>query len=186
MVARNLTLEHSFQCITEQAIPGIDCILRRHDWPAWWSKIELFRPGMTGPFFYLDLDMLVIRSLDWIGGYLEKSFCAVENWGSRTREGPLYEDELSSAMMIWSGNGATDRIYNNFSEADIRRLHPHGDQTYATEQTRGVVTLIPQSLMCSYKRHCANGPPPGASVVAFHGSPRPHEVDAPWVKEAWQ
>lgn len=186
MVARHLTLDHTFHCITEHAIPGIDCIPRRDDWSAWWAKIELFRPGMTGPFLYLDLDMLVIRSLDWIADYVGKSFCAVENWGSRTREGPLYVDEISSALMIWNGDGTTDRIYQNFSEADILRLHPHGDQTYVSEQMRGSVTLIPQSLMCSFKRHCANGPPEGASIVAFHGRPRPHEVTDEWVRTAWQ
>lgn len=186
MVARHLTLDHTFHCITEHTISGIDCIPRRDGWPGWWSKLELFRPGMTGPFFYLDLDMLVIRSLDWIADYLDKSFCAVENWGSRTREGPLYTDELSSAMMIWNGDGSTDRIYQNFSEADIWRLDPHGDQAYVTEQMRDAVTLIPQEKMCSFKRHCLNGPPPEASVVAFHGRPRPHEVSDQWVKDAWQ
>lgn len=188
MVARHLSIEHEFKCISDREIAGVSCIPSRDDWPGWWRKVELFRPGATGPFFYLDLDMVIVRSLDWIADYFDKGFATIENWGSRPRQGPLYEDELSSALMIWSGNGETDRIYSNFREADIRRLHPHGDQTYITEQMRGAVTLIPQERMASYKRHCRDqgAPPDAASVVAFHGVPAPHECSEQWVKDNWR
>jgi hypothetical protein len=38
----------------------------------------------------------------------------------------------------------------------------------------------------SYKRDCKNGLPHGASIVRFHGSPRPHQVNDDWVKENWK
>lgn len=184
---RHLSLPHRFRCITSQTVEGVECVPEQCPHPAWWQKIGAFRPGfVTGPAILCDLDMLFVRSLDWVSYYLDADLAAIENWGSRARQGPLYEDELSSAFMVWSGNGATDAIYERFSARDIRRLSPHGDQTFITEVMRDKVRLIPQERIASFKRHCADGPPEAASVVAFHGLPRPHEVDAHWVKAAWQ
>ena len=189
MFARCLSLPHSFCCITDQKVYGVECVQEQCSYPAWWQKIGVFRPRfVSGPAILCDLDMVFVGSLDWVGDYLNADLAAIENWGSRKHEGPLYEDEISSAFMIWSGNGATDAIFELFSEADIRRLSPHGDQTFITEVMRGKITHIPQERICSFKRHCRDvgGPPQAASVVAFHGTPRPHEVADEWVRQAWQ
>lgn len=188
MFARHLSLPHTFTCFTERPVEGVHCEPLPTEYGSWWCKLGAFKPGLIrGPAILSDLDMLFVRSLDWVADYLGADLAAIENWGSKTRQGPLYEDEISSAFIVWSGNGATDRIYENFSAADIRRLSHHGDQAYITEQMRGKITLIPQERIASYKRHCRDtgGPPKEASVVAFHGFPRNHEVDDPWVKAAW-
>lgn len=45
---------------------------------------------------------------------------------------------------------------------------------------------IPDKVL-SYKRDCNNGGlPKGASIVRFHGKPRPHEINDRWVKENWR
>lgn len=189
MFARHLSLPHTFTCFTESPVDGVHCEPLPTAYGSWWCKLGAFKPGLIrGPAILSDLDMVFVGALDWVDDYLDCDLAAIENWGSRRREGPLYEDEISSAFMIWSGNGATDRIYQNFSAADIARLHPHGDQSYITEQMRGRVTLIPQERMCSFKRHCRDQgkPPASASIVAFHGIPRPHEVSDGWVIEAWR
>lgn len=189
MFARHLTLPHTFECITESPVDGIDCVPLQCSHEGWWQKIGAFRPGfVTGPAILCDLDMLFVGSLDWVGEYLDADLAAIENWGSKLHQGPLYEDEISSAFMVWNGRGATDAIFERFSEADIRRLHPHGDQTFITEVMRDKITLIPQERIASYKRHCrdAGCPPAAASVVAFHGFPRNHEVDDEWVRQAWR
>ncbi len=195
MVKRHLSLPHTFACFTDDP-PFDNCREPRVEferlpglYDGWWAKIELFKPGLIeGPALYVDLDMIILGSLDWVADYLDADLAAIENWGSRLHEGPLYEDEISSAFMIWNGRGATDAIFERFSRADIARLHPHGDQTFITEVMRGKVTLIPQERIASYKRHCrdAGGAPAGASVVAFHGRPRPHEVKDQWVVDAWR
>lgn len=189
MFARHLSLPHTFTCYTERPVEGVDCLPLPTEYESWWCKLGAFKPGVvTGPAILSDLDMVFVDSLDWVSEYLDADLAAIENWGSRRHEGPLYEDEISSAFMVWNGCGATDEIFERFSLADIRRLTPHGDQTFITEVMRGRVTLIPQERICSFKRHCrdAGGPPKKASVVAFHGTPRPHEVDDVWVKAAWQ
>ncbi len=36
----------------------------KHAWPGWWSKCEMFRPGLLpSPFIYLDLDVMVFGSI---------------------------------------------------------------------------------------------------------------------------
>jgi len=44
---------------------------------------------------------------------------------------------------------------------------------------------IPGAIL-SYKRDCKKRLPPGASIVRFHGSPRPHQVQDEWVSENWK
>jgi len=44
--------------------------------------------------------------------------------------------------------------------------------------------LYPGKVL-SYKLDCKEGLPDGASIVRFHGRPRPHEVNDDWVKEHW-
>jgi hypothetical protein len=41
--------------------------------------------------------------------------------------------------------------------------------------------------VASYKVDCRpnGGPPPGTTLVRFHGKPRPHEVNDQWVKDHW-
>lgn len=187
MFARHLSLPHAFTCYTERAVDGVHCEPLPTDYESWWCKIGAFKPGLiTGPAILSDLDMVFVGSLDWVGDYLDADLACIENWGSKPRQGLLYEDEISSAFMIWNGRGATDEIFNRFSEREIRRLSPHGDQAFITEVMRGRFTLIPQEWIASYKRHCRDGgPPAAASVVAFHGRPRPHEVADEWVKAAW-
>lgn len=190
MFARHLSLPHMFTCYTERPVEGVDCLPLPTEYGSWWCKLGAFKPGVvTGPAILCDLDMVFVGSLDWVADYLDCDLACIENWGSKLHQGPLYEDEISSAFMVWNGNGATDAIWNQFEgERTIKRLHPHGDQTFITEVMRGKLTLIPQERIASYKRHCrdAGGPPKAASVVAFHGFPRNHEVDDKWVKDAWQ
>ena len=37
----------------------------------------------------------------------------------------------------------------------------------------------------SYKVHCKDGLPKDARLVKFHGKPRIHDCNDPWVQEAW-
>lgn len=65
--ARNLTIPHTFTCLTNlDHIEGVDCISLEHDsWWGHWAKIEMFRPGLfLGPTIYSDIDALVLRNAD--------------------------------------------------------------------------------------------------------------------------
>src|SRR4051812_39102361 len=65
MVARHLSLPHRFVCLTDVTDVGCERIPLETDWPGFYAKIELFRPGLFhGPVLYLDLDTVIHGSID--------------------------------------------------------------------------------------------------------------------------
>lgn len=178
-IQRYYSLPHEFVCITSQSLPAVNCIPEMDPWPGWWQKVSAFR--LDGPFCLIDLDMVIVGSIDWLADYAECDLAAILNWGVNGG-GCLYSDEIAGAVVV--SNGRNPQVADAMSDAVIRRLDPHGDQTFLTEQFRGRITYMPQERICSYKRHVRDTGriPDAASIVAFHGSPRPHEVG--WVSAA--
>ena len=56
----------SFYCLTNQVtadVPGTKIMLK-HNWPGWWSKVELFRDDLpAGRTLYMDLDSNAVSGL---------------------------------------------------------------------------------------------------------------------------
>ncbi len=52
---------HQFVCLTDEVIPGVECIqFPDSDLPTWWSKINLWYPGLfPGYNIYFDLDVVL-------------------------------------------------------------------------------------------------------------------------------
>lgn len=55
-----------------------------------------------------------------------------------------------------------------------------------TRHQVGLWERIIPGVVLSYKKDCKEGLPKDASVVRFHGNPRPHEVQDDWVLEHWK
>lgn len=191
-VAAHLTMAHRFVCLSDVEVP-CERIPLEHDWPGWWSKIELFR--QQGPLLYFDLDTLIVgdltdialRALDPLGGFtILQDFYRPRGFGS--------------GLMAWdAGLGTSDvrRWYDNFRadpEGWIEKCGVSGDQNFIERQeTRS--TSCWQTAHCgylagqivSYKVHCRNGIPAGARVVCLHGSPKfPDMSSADPVRQAWE
>jgi len=74
-----------------------------------------------------------------------------------------------------------------------RRSGRVGDQAFIEDQLLAddakVDTfrdLFGERAVASYKVHgCQNGAPADAAAVAFHGSPKPHELTKGWVPQTW-
>lgn len=177
MCRRKLPLMGNFYCLTDMAIPGVHTIPLRRNWPGWWSKLELFRPGVFGPdepIMYLDLDTLVLDRFALTPARGE--FWMLKDW---------CKPRFASGMMAWRGD---------FSFLFTRMpAHPDpqdGDQEYiyAGLMAAGVVPKVIQRHVnaVSYKKHCDKGRgPKGAQVVCFHGKPRPWQVQDSWVTEVY-
>ena len=66
---RNAVQRHSqdqdFVCLTNDSNLDCDKAMLKHNWPGWWSKIELFRPdiGLRNAV-YLDLDTVILANID--------------------------------------------------------------------------------------------------------------------------
>lgn len=67
-----VTLPFRFVCLTDlDSIEGVETIKLKHNFPNWWSKIELFRPDIFKgeKVFYMDLDTVIIDNIDHIINY---------------------------------------------------------------------------------------------------------------------
>lgn len=187
-VERHLTLPHRFVCLSDVEV-NCERIPLETEWPRWWSKIELFKPGhFDGQVLYFDLDTVVVGSLDQIATHKHRFTMAHEF--NRPAQ-------LCSTAMAW--DGARDfGIYREFAKdpsvtRHYNKVHRIGDQAFIEEHLKrwGVYPdtfayLFGERSIASYKVHrCQSGPPADAAVVAFHGRPKPHEINHGWVAKKW-
>lgn len=177
----------TFTCLTDLKIEG--AVKLKHKWPGWWSKLELFRPGVfpkDQKVLYFDLDTLIVGSLlpfTLYGG----SFAMLADFYReyRPRGRPRFGE---SGMMIWTPGANTERIYEAFAadpklwmgqfRGDGRMIREHVKHEYLQDLYPG--------LICSYKIHARHGPPKGARVVCGHGVPHFNEPKTGWAHKLWR
>lgn len=155
-------------CLSDQPVPCARIPLR-HGWPGWWSKIELFRPGLfLGPVLYLDLDTDIVA---------DPRPLARERF---TMLADFYRPERpASGAMAWTGAPPTE-IYERFCADPDRHMREcrhrdrWGDQGFIAAQITPDRFGPPEIV--SYKAHCRSGVPEDARVVCYHGKPRPWET----------
>jgi hypothetical protein len=174
-VARNLTLPHSFVCLSDMKV-SCETIPLLRGWPGWFSKLELFRPGIfEGPVVYWDLDTIIVGSLDPIA--LGHKFTVLENFWR--------PDRIGSGMMAWDCD--LSKIYTDFLGNPDRFISLYrtpekwGDQAFIKDHTPVRPELWQRKFpgkVVSYKIHCRDKGrvPDGASVICHHGQPRPWHV----------
>lgn len=188
-VSRHLTLPHRFVCLSDVDGP-CERIPLRHDWRGWWSKICLFAE-LTGPTLYLDLDSVIVGSLDAIAGYPHRFTMAHEF--NRPHM-------LCSTAMAW--NGDYSFIYDAFLRdpegimTQYDRMNVDigiGDQAFIADCFTGRRTpdtfrdLFGERSIASYKVHkCQDAAPKDAAVVCFHGAPKMADIKTGWVPQAWR
>lgn len=184
-VKRNLSVPHDFVCLTTNVVPeGVIKITPPRGDKGWWQKINLFSPDMFGPsqrILYLDLDLVVIGSLDEIASSREP-FCMIENYGPNKGHAAH-----NSSCMVWTPTGKTHRIFTQFDETIPNSLH--GDQCWIWRVMLNDITDFHQYQCVSYKyekqqpqwRHQNEK----TACVVFHGQPKPHQVKDPYIVQAW-
>lgn len=60
-----LKIDHDFVCLTDRTDIEVPTIPLIGNTPAWWAKLELFRPKLfKNPVLYIDLDMVICGNLD--------------------------------------------------------------------------------------------------------------------------
>lgn len=176
-VARWLGLPHRFVCLTDRpsAHPGTETVRLAGDRPGWWNKVELFRPGLfAGRVLFLDLDTFLVGALDELAR--RTGIIHLGMWGWK-------KNDYGSGVMVWDA-GEHAEIWERYSPQVPREYR--GDQDWLT--ALGGWEALPFPLVCSYKYHCNDGPPAGASVVCCHGPRKPHtELGArfAWARAAW-
>lgn len=151
--ARHLTAPHRFVCLSDMDVP-CERIPLEHDWPGWWSKIELFRPGLfDGPVLYCDLDNVICGPLDGLAGDFDPDY--VIGWRDTYRHSLVW----ASCLMWWWAD--LSALYAEFIKnpsafmvqyATMPRL---GDQAFISERvhTRAWQDVVPAGLVEHYGHH---------------------------------
>lgn len=184
-VARNLTIPYEFVCLTTHEVPdGVKRIKPplNDRVKTWWQKLGLFAPGLfEGRVLYLDLDLVVVGSLDKIAS-VQEDFCMIENFSINKRH-----CAHNSSVMVWTPSEQTERIYTHFSEEVMRELH--GDQCFLWRIMNPMIWNFPQSWTVSYKyekypqwRHANKD----TSIYVFHGDPKPASVKDKIIVDNWK
>ena len=169
-VARHLPVEHRFVCLSDVDVP-CERIPLEHDWPGWWSKIELLK--LQGPMLFFDLDTAIVGDLSDIAQKATPHSGIVMLQDFYRRKG------FGSGVMAWGGafDGlAWKRAFVRRAEEYQRELGSRGDQGYLEDCFQYAFVPVWQDLLpgqiVSYKVHCRNGIPPDARVVCLHGLPK--------------
>jgi hypothetical protein len=153
------------------------------DFPGWWQKIGLFKPGVAkGTSMFLDLDVVVCGELDsLVSKYGSSRLAAPIDWSQGT---------IATPFILWNPCPQVDSIWRKFDKDVMKRLH--GDQNWVDEIAKNWFHEIAPPQICSYKWHVrvprGTGTPPDRSrVVCFHGLPNPADVahQHKWIEEAW-
>lgn len=186
--------EFQFFCLSDIPIPEIGSnaflLPLACDWQGWWNKVQVFQ--LTGECLYFDLDTVIIGKLDQyfdaVEGLKANEFIGVRAFN------PIRslkkETEFNSGVMGWNGDFQFLLTSFDYEAASINKRYL-GDQDCISESllTRETVIKFWQDEvegLYSFKRHCKLGLPGDATVVCFHGLPRPHnQINLHWVRENW-
>jgi hypothetical protein len=220
-VARHLKRPHRFVCFTDDVtglepevvtfpIPEIELS------PKWamspWRKLGLFREDLPvkGPCLFLDLDLLVLDSIDCFFDYEPDRIPIIHNWveGYKIFKGrpPIGN---SSVFRFEAGQcGFVVKQYYSEKEWALSTFRP--PQTYLTHCIRPKMVYWPEEWVRSFKRHSipvlplnhflTPKIPPHTKILVFHGKPDPDEalrgyvgkrlhhrsLPAPWIAEHWR
>lgn len=204
-VMRNVARPTRFIVFTD-AIVGLDAGIEPREIPlvrlpatglggSPWRKLALWSRdiGLTGDLLFLDLDVVVVGSLDAFFDLEPGKLAIIRDWGSK--------DAGNSSVMRLPAGGAP-HLVDRF-EADPlekRRLYSN-EQVYLTRESGLPTVFWPGDWCPGFKammlpRFPANlvktvKLPPGARIVVFTGHPRPHEAakgewPAPWWKKPYK
>ncbi len=209
MVRRNTTGDIRMVCLTDSR-EGISSDVECYDCPTvplpkpqcnyGWRKISLWAeqvPGLeTGSTaLFIDLDTVILDSLDPFFE-MEGEFIVCENW---TQPGLSIGNTSVYRFVVGSQTYLHESLVND--PIGTLAAYPNS-QTYISRTIKpGAMSFWPSQWCCSFKVHCVPkgvrrwflepGHPPGTRIVAFPGSPNPHEAlrgewPAPWFKKVYK
>lgn len=185
-VMRNLPIEDRrpnsrFVCFTDNndgLHHGIETRPLPEDIDGWWNKLWLFKKGHFEDgdrVIFLDLDTLIISNLEDLVN-LEVDFAILRDFFRPDGYGSgimCWKANLPNFWEIWDGNG--------------RPQPPGGDQAFIESICPGAKLLqdLLPGMIASYKVERGRLPEK-ASIVCFHGTPKPHDVTHGWVRNIWR
>ncbi|MCP1832830.1 hypothetical protein [Bradyrhizobium sp. USDA 4545] len=196
-VTRHLAQPHRFVCLSDVEVP-CERIPLEHDWPGWWSKLELFK--LRGPVLFFDLDTAIVGDLTDVARVADHHATVVLQDFYRLGAG------IGSGVMSWNDLDLCRGLYDRFAADPVgwmKRIGGRGDQGFLEDagyaQHYGRWQHLLPGQIVSYKVHCRGGQSPAtgqwtepgipgdARVVCLHGYPKFVDMpDGDAVRVAWE
>lgn len=131
-VKKNIDRPFNFYCLTNHKGNNFpfEKIPLEHDWPGWWSKIELHRPDLPkGRTLYMDLDSHVIRSLQPILDYegdlvMFDTRISKERFASLKRTGWVCRYQAAT-MLFDAGTDCMVQVYDKFLQTPYKWMRQY-------------------------------------------------------------
>lgn len=212
MLVRNISRPVRLHVLTEsdRVVPPHMIKHEITQWPnmgtkrsrAWWYKIQLFRPEQfANQILYLDLDVVITGSLDWLFGLNPRYFWTIRDFRYLWR--PEWQG-INSSVMFWDPL-KFDYIWHDFdckNPALIMNQY-HGDQDYITNTLKTQdKKFINEKFVSSWRWQIKDGGldvqrrvpinphagtviPQDTKLIVFHGAPKPHELHDPVINQFW-
>lgn len=209
MVKRHCSVPFKFACITENP-SGLNKDIEVLNFPmlggtrGWWFKPYMFSKQLplNGTILYLDLDLVIIDSIDKFWEYEPGKNIILENF--KAPKQPTTSDFNSSVIRftahelhhIFSGYVANSKSIQEKYHGDQDWIHSAAHQQFITWpkewaksykwEVRTKDELEVQNNKLNFKN--IRNPEVGkdTSVLVFHGDPKPHEVDDGVIVENWR
>ena len=169
----------------------------------WWYKMQLFNPAhFSGRLLYLDLDVVVVRDLEWITTLSTDYFWTIRDF--RYLQNPRVNSMNSSVM--WFDVERFGWVWDKFNSGPVSQMIQGfpGDQDFLNHTIdHNQRRFFDDSKFQSYRWQCLDGGynfkrrthhrpnsgtviAPDTAVVVFHGRPKPHQTTDPAIREHWQ
>lgn len=171
-----LTNDHEALQWTEHHKPtNMFVIPLHHNWPGWWSKMELHRPDLPkGRTLYMDLDSHAIRSLQPILDY--PGDLVMFETGIHPRKWPRLEKSgwvckyQAATMLFDSGTKCMTDVYERFCADPVKwMMRFRSDQDVMGEWLPNQPTF-PRNWMCKLETVRSYAKPP-EDVIIVTGQP---------------
>lgn len=189
-VARNMprAIPYKFRVLTNDP-EATDPVKLEYSLPGWWSKMELFRPAVReswGDTLYFDLDTAIVGYLGSIATYCNvyPNFTILRDFYRSNGYGSGMMFIPAKFIAPWAKFDV--EIIPEYASANL------GDQQFLEQfPAQRWQDVCPRQIH-SFKPAAFPGAtlgakPKDASVVCFHGKPRPWETKANhWIRDYWK
>ena len=165
----------------------------------WWYKMYMFaQHEWSGPVLYMDLDTIIIGTIDKFWDYEPGTFCILQDFNRQFQR----QYPISNTSVMRFDPGTTLPMYEQFADNPEKYMRQfRGDQDYVTDWFKHNTgkTWWPREWAMSYKWELQHGGcktggldvvypddyyypdveeivPPECSIVVFHGKPGPYET----------
>lgn len=209
MIQRHLTVPHRVICFTDNPLelnPAIEIRPLPTDprYQGWWWKPFVFKQGhfQDGDInLFIDLDMVIVANIDKLITYKPDKFLGLEDVSRVFGRGL---PKLCSAVLRWPAN-SYDNIWTSIEKDPNLMKQFQGDQDLIWHLHKKNIEFFPADWIRSYKWEIRNrnelvrlksgwvfkdikNPEihKDTAILAFHGTPNPHEVNDSIIVDNWQ